>query len=622
MTADRWNQVVKIFSAVADRDPDQQQTYLDQVCAHDPNLRAQVEKLLTHHAIAETEEFLKEPPWVIDELPAFLPDFEDYKQITYIGHGGMGVVYKAFDVGLDCAVALKMSLPRRLTTDEDISRFRIDPRSLAKLKHPNIVQVHNVGECEGNPYFTMNLIERKDDSVSLAKQKAPFRDDPASAARLMIQVARAVHHAHQRGILHLDIKPDNILLDDEDNPHITDFGLAKRIGGDAELTDAPVSTASVAYKKVVGTISYMSPEQADPDPEKEVTTLSDVYGLGATLYTLLTGRPPFCAETLEETLQLVRDPERNPEPIRQLNRDVSRDLEAVCLLCLKKDPDERYRSSEGLAKDLELWLHGKETLARRWSPANRVWRWCWRNPLLAGLAVTLLATFLLVTVAAASMIGSHEDDFGKMVAGLLKHRHEKTPQTKRLESFVAERAQEPELQGLLNKSDMSSLQQFCKDSFDTYLDTNRGHLLPAEQSLVATWFVVGRKRTILADTKSPSIGKDVSERDYVRSAFGPNAAAVFSSKVYKAESDGLYKYAIVAPVCDKDDPSRVLGLVAASVAPYESREFDVLQSLMDDFIFWTAIVFSPFAIFAGASACFGVGRVMTRRGARGTVRGG
>jgi hypothetical protein len=220
------------------------------------------------------------------------------------------------------------------------------------------------------------------------------------------------------------------------------------------------------------------------------------------------------------------------------------------------------------------------------------------------------------------MIGSHEDDFGKMVAGLLKHRHEKTPQTKRLESFVAERAQEPELQGLLNKSDMSSLQQFCKDSFDTYLDTSRGHLLPGEQSIVATWFVVGRKRTILADTKSPSIGKDVSERDYVRWAFGSDEAAVFFSEVYKAESDGLYKYAIVAPVCDKDDPSRVLGLVAASVAPYESREFDVLQSLMDDFIFWTAIVFSPFAIFAGASACFGVGRVMTRRGARGTVRGG
>ena len=184
MMTERWNQVMDMFSTVVDRSPNQQKAHLDEACADDPDLRAQVEQLLTSHAIAETEEFLKEPPWVIDEIPAFLPDFEDYKQIAYIGHGGMGVVYRAFDESLKCWVALKMSLPRRLTTTEDISRFRIDPQSMAKLKHPNVVQVRKVGECDGKPYFTMTLIEREDGSVSLAEQLPSFRDTPEAAVHL------------------------------------------------------------------------------------------------------------------------------------------------------------------------------------------------------------------------------------------------------------------------------------------------------------------------------------------------------------------------------------------------------------------------------------------------------
>lgn len=398
MTNDRWNQVADLFSTVvADRSPDQQQAHLNEACADDPDLRARVEELLANHAIAETEGFLKEPPWVIDEIPVLLPDFEEYKRIEYIGHGGMGVVYKAFDESLDTHVALKMSLPRRLTTAEDISRFRIDPQSMAKLKHPNIVAVFKVGECDGKPYFTMNLIEGKDGSVRLEKHLARFQDDPKAAARLMVKVARAVEHAHQRGILHRDLKPGNILLDDEDNPRLTDFGLAKQIGKDAGLTDTgePLNAASIVYRGIVGTASYMSPEQADPDQDKEVTTLSDVYGLGATLYTLLTGRPPFQADTLKETLQLVRDPEHNPMPPRELNPRVDRTLEAICLKCLHKDPVQRYRSAEGLAENLERWLgHGVvDPPPPIWL---RFWNWCRRNPL--GVGLTATATLLLIAV--------------------------------------------------------------------------------------------------------------------------------------------------------------------------------------------------------------------------------
>ncbi len=426
MTADRWNQVVEIFSAVVDRAPGQQRAYLDEACARDPDLRAQVEELLANHAIAEAEGFLKEAPWVIDEIPAFLPDFEEYKQIVYVGHGGMGVVYKAFDESLDTHIALKVSLPRRLTTAEDISRFRIDPQSMAKLKHPNIVQVHKVGEFEGVPYFTMNLIEGKDGSVSSAEQLARFRGDPAAAATLMIKVARAVHHAHQRGILHRDLKPGNILLDDEGNPHITDFGLAKRIGGDEELTETGerLNAASVAYRGIVGTVKYMAPEQADPSPNREVTTLSDVYGLGATLYTLLTGQPPFQADTLEETLQLVRDPAQKPMPPRELNPRMDRSMESICLKCLNKDPIQRYRSAEEFAKNLECWLH-QEPIDPPQPSWVRCWNWCRRNPLGAGLTATavllLIAVVLLVhgeqthweqeAQARQAGLNKEEDDF-------------------------------------------------------------------------------------------------------------------------------------------------------------------------------------------------------------------
>ena len=319
----------------------------------------------------------------LGSIPCRLPDFGRYTDIKYLGHGGMGVVYKAFDQELDISLALKMSLPGNLITAEEMRRFSLEAQSMARLKHPNIVRVHDVGEHEGRPFLSMELVEAR----SLDEHLDRFTHDQRSAAKLMVNVARAVHHAHQRRILHRDLKPANILLDkdesEQDRPYVTDFGLAKTIGADglpAEI-GTTVSETSQVYRTIAGTAPYMSPEQAEG---KDVTTLSDVYGVGAILYTLQTGEPPFRGPTVEATLKRVKNPKEKPKPPREINPRVDRTLEAISLRCLRKDPQERYRSAEGLAKDLERWLTYRPTEARPLWFWERLWLWGRRTPLGAG----------------------------------------------------------------------------------------------------------------------------------------------------------------------------------------------------------------------------------------------
>jgi serine/threonine-protein kinase len=271
-----------------------------------------------------------------------------YEILEELGRGGMGVVYKARQLGLNRIVALKMILTGGHASHVDLARFRTEAEAIARLGHPNVVQVHDVGEHGGLPYFSLEFCPGGSLDRKLEGTPLPSRQ----AAELVLKLARAIHEAHAKGILHRDLKPANVLFGEDGTPKITDFGLAKRLDGPAGQT---------ANGAVLGTPGYMAPEQAAGKIE-EIGPTADIYGLGAVLYELLTGRPPFRAVTRLETLR--QTVENDPAPIRLLNAQVHRDLETICLKCLEKEPDHRYPSARQLEKDLEHYLAGEPISAR------------------------------------------------------------------------------------------------------------------------------------------------------------------------------------------------------------------------------------------------------------------
>jgi serine/threonine protein kinase len=299
--------------------------------------------------------------------------FGDYEIQKELGRGGMGVVYKARQISLNRPVALKMIKAGVLAGDAELRRFQNEAEAVALLDHAGIVPVHEVGDHHGQKFFSMKLVE----GGNLADLLPTYHANLRAAATLLAETAEAVHHAHMRGILHRDLKPANILIDAEGHPHVTDFGLAKLIESDVELT---VSGA------IMGTPSYMSPEQAS-GRRATITTATDVYGLGAILYALLTGKAPFGGDSLVDTLQAVK--EQPPESPRSLNPNVSRDLETICLKCLAKDPRRRYASAQALADDVRSWLDSRPIAARRVGPTERAWLWCKRKPAIAALATAV-----------------------------------------------------------------------------------------------------------------------------------------------------------------------------------------------------------------------------------------
>ncbi len=331
----------------------------------------------------------------VSSLPAgtLVGYFGDYELQSVLGEGGMGIVYRARQLSLNRPVALKMIKAARFAGAEEVRRFQNESEAVAQLDHPNIVPIFEVGRLEDQHYFSMKLISGE----SLDKRPRDYLANPRQAAELVAITAGAVHHAHQRGILHRDLKPANILIDPDGRPHVTDFGLAKRVEGDSELTGSGA---------ILGTPAYMAPEQAS-GKRGAVTTATDVYGLGAVLYVLLTGKAPFSGDSVIDTLEQVR--ERPPEAPSKRNARVPRNLEVICLKCLEKDPRRRYGSADALAEDLRRWRAGEPIAARPVSNAARLWMWSRRNPVVAG-AIGLAAAAVVAIIAAMVVEGARREE--------------------------------------------------------------------------------------------------------------------------------------------------------------------------------------------------------------------
>jgi TolB-like protein/tRNA A-37 threonylcarbamoyl transferase component Bud32/Flp pilus assembly protein TadD len=304
-----------------------------------------------------------------------LGELGDYELLEEVGRGGQGVVFRARQKSLNRTVALKVISLGQWASKAHLKRFRLEAEAAAKLEHPGIVPIHEVGERDGSCYFSMKFIEGGQLDEVARREPMPIR----RAVELISKVARTVHYAHEHGILHRDIKPGNILLDAKGEPHLTDFGLARLVESESSVTQT---------LDVLGTPSYMAPEQAVGN-NAVVSSVTDVYGLGAVLYQLLTGHPPFAGGATYETIKLLLDTE--PRPPRSLNPKIDRDLSTICLKCLEKDPKRRYSSALALADDLERWLKHEPIAARRVGPLVRGRKWVRRNPSIAVMAAMLLA---------------------------------------------------------------------------------------------------------------------------------------------------------------------------------------------------------------------------------------
>ena len=390
MTPARLQTVEEIFHAALEYEPGQLSAFLDKRCAGDKVLRRKVEELLAAHQHADS--FIETP--VADLASSIVENGQieslagqiigHYEILEEIGRGGMGVIYRARQCNSRRVVALKRVLTYQANSHETLARFRREAEAAASLDHPNILPIYEVGKTQdGVPFFSMKLAT----GGSLRAVAPALRGDPRECVRLVAKVARAVQYAHERALLHRDLKPGNILLDAHGEPFVTDFGLAKWLDTNTDLTRTLT---------IFGTPGYIAPEQAK-GPSAKLTPTADVYSLGAILFDLFTGRPPFLGE---HALAVIQQASEEPAPkLRSLAPGLDRDLETICARCLEREPHARYSSAGDLAADLERWLEGRSIVARRVALPIRAWRWSKRNPQLAiatavAVCSAVAATFL------------------------------------------------------------------------------------------------------------------------------------------------------------------------------------------------------------------------------------
>ncbi|MBN1853318.1 MAG: serine/threonine protein kinase [Pirellulales bacterium] len=430
--------------------------------------------------------------------------FGDYVLLEEIGHGGMGVVYKAMQKSLNRTVAVKMILAGRFVSQKYIDRFRQEAQAVAQLKHRGIVNIHEVGEHNGHHYFSMDFI----DGQNLSQMVQDNAFSPRVAVKYMKQISDAIEYAHQRGILHRDLKPANILIGPDDTPVVTDFGLAKQIESESDLT----------VGGLIGSPSYMSPEQAEGATES-VGVTSDVYSLGATLYHLLTGRPPFRADSPSATVYQVVHSE--PVSPRLLNSSIDRDLETICLKSIEKEPSRRYMTAGALADDLDRYSRGKPIVARPISRLTRLWRWGKREPVIAALVAAVTA--LLVSIAVAGpIVAIHEASLRREAENA---RKQADVNYSRVFSIVEAVNREV---GALNTEIMKdnqfndeTLKQFQRDLFDVVrsqlqeFNREQGGDARSENELARTVLLHGRVSDKLGDAVGAAVAfeqaKDVLE---------------------------------------------------------------------------------------------------------------
>ena len=332
-----------------------------------------------------------------------LPAVDGYEILEELGHGGMGVVYKAYQQRLSRLVALKMIRAGSLAKPEDLARFRIEAEAVAKQRHPNIIQIYDIGEVAGLPFVALELLE----GGGLDKFLGGTPQPGEASAKLSATLARAIHAAHQAGVIHRDLKPSNIMFGADGTPRITDFGLAKRLEEEGYTETG----------QVLGSPSYIPPEQAHGHA-KAVGPAADVYALGAILYEMLTGRPPFKGTTPVETVMQVLN--EDPVPPSHLQPQVARDLETICLKCLAKEPHKRYASALALAEDLDRYLGDKPIQARRTPLLERGLKWARRRPATSSLLAVLCLLLSITVIAGLRSIAAHKVRRGAIEARLAK----------------------------------------------------------------------------------------------------------------------------------------------------------------------------------------------------------